>query len=366
MRQMNAMQIMTSKPKKSTYFTLRFNTENSIMKNLFVLFTVLAISTITIAQTTVNFEIIHKLHGEDFAYNQETFSDMGITFDADRLEYYISEISVEHDGGEITEFDDVWILVSAGANTNVQLGTDTIDSIESISFHIGVDQAHNHLDPTQYSSSHPLSLGNPSMHWGWTAGYRFVAIEGNIGADLANNYQFHALGDGNYFQTSVPANAKAQNGAATVQIYANYAHALNNLDIADGFQLHSEIGECITVLENFRDDVFSMEPPADTILPEVIDTTDSTDVTGLAFIRENQVRLFPNPAQDFVRVDFLESSTDVSIELVSSQGVVVYQSQEVGPSMLIPVNTFPNGLYYLQLSSESSGQVLNKPIMVLH
>ena len=142
-----------------------------------------------------------------------------------------------------------------------------------------------------------------------------------------------------------------------MQIYANYAHALNNLDIADGFQLHSEIGECITVLENFRDDVFSMEPPADTILPEVIDTTDSTDVTGLAFIRENQVRLFPNPAQDFVRVDFLESSTDVSIELVSSQGVVVYQSQEVGPSMLIPVNTFPNGLYYLQLSSESSGQV---------
>ncbi|MBK7304311.1 MAG: hypothetical protein IPI90_13940 [Saprospiraceae bacterium] len=27
----------------------------------------------------------------------------------------------------------------------------------------------------------PLAFQDPSMHWGWTSGYRFIALEGMIG-----------------------------------------------------------------------------------------------------------------------------------------------------------------------------------------
>jgi len=313
------------------------------------------LSSVAVSQTNVYFEINHKLHGEDFNLNQESFSDMGITFDAKRLQYYISQISVTHDGGQVTEFEDKYILVTANINTNELLGQGTIDSIESISFYIGVDEAANHSDPSTYPSSHPLAFKNPEMHWGWTAGYRFVAMEGDIGPGLENSYNFHALGDDNYFETTVDVGVKAANGTATVSIYANYANALNSLDIAEGMSLHSEIGECITILENFRDYVFTAEAPADTILPPApVDTVDSTDitfVTELAF--EDQISFYPNPAKDEITVVNSGKVLDAKLKVYGISGDLLLEQRTSTSSTIVPLHQLSAGTYVVYIESDA-------------
>ncbi len=316
------------------------------------------------AQTNVTFEIKHMLHGEEFKLNQETFSDLGITFDAKRLQYYISEISVTHDGGQITEFEDKYILVTANYSTNELLGDGAIDSIESISFHIGVNEPANHSDPSSYSSSHPLAHKNPEMHWGWTAGYRFVAIEGKIGAELDNSYNFHALGEDNYFETTVDIGAKASNNAVKVSIYANYANALNSLDIVDGFTLHSEIGECVTVLENFRDNVFSAEAPADTILPPVIlDTTDSTDITFISeSLSEDMFSVYPNPATNHVSIIATDQNFSGVLSIFGIQGNRYIQQQIKWANSTISIRELPKGAYVIEIRSEQA--IVRKVLMI--
>lgn len=43
------------------------------------------------------------------------------------------------------------------------------------------------------------------MHWGWEAGYRFIALEGKSGPYVNQELQFHCIGDEFYteFQFSV-------------------------------------------------------------------------------------------------------------------------------------------------------------------
>ena len=178
-----------------------------------------------------------------------------------RLEYYVSNIRITHDGGQDTPLTDLYLLVRTEADSVFDLGTLTgIGNVESISFSIGIDQAHNHLDPSTYPAGHPLALHNPSMHWGWAGGYRFVAMEGLVGASFDNVFEVHALGDQNYKNTTVPATAQVEpNGDRTIRLNADYARLLENIDVSQGLISHGTIDEAATLLSNMHELVFSAQ-----------------------------------------------------------------------------------------------------------
>ena len=45
-------------------------------------------------------------------------------------------------------------------------------------FSIGLDSTNNHGDPTVWSGTHALNPSVNNLHWGWTGGYIFAAMEG--------------------------------------------------------------------------------------------------------------------------------------------------------------------------------------------
>ena len=70
---------------------------------------------------------------------------------------------VTHDGGQETALTDKYILVNADDNEVHSLGEWDIQSVESVSFGIGVDAAHNvGIDPTTYPDGHPLAPQQPA------------------------------------------------------------------------------------------------------------------------------------------------------------------------------------------------------------
>ncbi|HEY9178761.1 MAG TPA: MbnP family protein [Flavipsychrobacter sp.] len=213
------------------------------------------------AQTPVQLHINHQLSGGNFSFGQAAQNDLGNSFNVTRLEYYISRISIKHDGGMTTPVPNHYILANGGQAVVDDLGSFNITNVESISFHIGVDTPVNHADPSLQPSGHPLAPKSPSMHWGWSAGYRFVAMEGKSGTSLNQTYEIHALGDQHYFETTVPATGVMKNGKLVIAIKADYAMAIKGINISSGLIAHGDGGDEAKLLANFRDHVFSASSP---------------------------------------------------------------------------------------------------------
>ena len=227
------------------------------MKKIILITTVLVLALTTSAQTDVKLTINHLLGSSDFAFNSEAQNDMGDAFKLQRMEYYISNISITHDGGMVTTASDIYTLQRANKRDTVLLGNFSITTVESISFSVGVDPGVNNANPSQWSASHALSPKNPSMHWGWSAGYRFVALEGKSGTNFAQDFQIHALGNKNYFNQTIATGAESISGALVVALNADYTKAVSQIGMSSGVIEHSENNEAAACLRNFQTKVFT-------------------------------------------------------------------------------------------------------------
>ena len=227
------------------------------MKKVISLITVLVMALNVSAQTDVKLTINHLLGSSPFAFNTEAENDMGDKVKLQRFEYYISGISITHDGGTVTDASDVYILVKANKTDTIQLGNFNVTNVESINFSVGVDPGVNTADPAQWGALHALAPKSPSMHWGWASGYRFVAMEGKSGSNFAQDFQIHALGNKNYFKQSIPTSATDVNGALVVSLNADYTKAVSQIRMANGLIEHSGDKEAASCLRNFQTKVFS-------------------------------------------------------------------------------------------------------------
>lgn len=213
------------------------------------------------SQTDVYFKINHKLGSNSFAYNQTATNNGGIggnnQYQLTRLEYYIAEITLTHDSGITTVIPNKWMLINASDTTNELLGNFNITNLQSISFGIGVESLVNHNDPSLYASNHPLASRFPSMHWGWSAGYRFVALEGNTGTNFGQIFQIHALGDRNYRTQTHNTTGYMRNGDLIIELDADYNQALDFITVNGNLLYHGEQSEAVTLLSNFQTSVFT-------------------------------------------------------------------------------------------------------------
>lgn len=274
------------------------------MKNLSLL-TLLVVSILTVnAQQDVYLKINHKLGSSNFAFNQTTTNNLSNSFNFDRLEYYIAEITLRYDGGQDTTLD-TYILVDAGSTTNQLLGTFSITSLESISFGVGVNTPYNNDDPNLWPTNHPLAPKSPSMHWGWAAGYRFAAFEGKTGTSMNSVWQIHALGNRNYNLQTIPTSGLTSGNTTTIELNADYAKAMNNITVNGNLITHGEIAESVTLLNNFTNGVFSI---------------------GTVGLKENQLVNFsvsPNPSSKDILIQFEDNQNGNELIITSLNGQVV-------------------------------------------
>jgi hypothetical protein len=211
------------------------------------------------AQAPVNLSIYHKLGAIDFAYylpsqNNTPNGDFKLT----RMEYYLTNFSIIHDGGQTTQIpDSLAALVKAGQPTTIALGNYNFSNIEGIKFYVGVPKNLNHKDPALQPNGSPLAYQAPSMHWGWISGYQFIALEGLTSIGLNELTELHAFGDLNYFETTVLSPGSILNGEYYININADYNRALENIDISTGLIVHGDFLQANTMIENFNNYVFS-------------------------------------------------------------------------------------------------------------
>ncbi len=319
------------------------------MKKLLLFTTMfLAMSISSFAQNNVQLNINHKLGDADFAMQTGAKNNLNNDFEVTRLEYYISEISIVHDGGTETLVEDLWILADLSEGTQVDLGDHNINSVEIVKLHIGVSSEYNHLDPSTYPSTHPLAPKNPSMHWGWASGYRFVAFEGNGGSNFNQLFELHGLGDVNYFTTEIPLTTVADNNVVSINIDADYTRALEDINVNNGVIVHGENGEARQCLENFRDYVF-------TASPVVTSTIDVSEVS--------KFEAYPNPTSGNITVT-LEATQDLSykVSVTDLLGQEVLFFDAVNSNSTFDATLDHAGFYFINLIKDGQPVITKKLI----
>ncbi|HSF89339.1 MAG TPA: MbnP family protein [Saprospiraceae bacterium] len=301
------------------------------------------------AQSNVHLVIHHKLGDQDFAMNSPAKNNLDHDFEVTRLEYYISGITLIHDNGTATPVPDTYILVNAASPTEVELGSFPVSEIEAIHFAIGVDPEHNHLDPASFDPSHPLAPKSPSMHWGWTAGYRFLALEGFGGPQYNQLIQLHGLGDQNYIKARVNLNATVVNNEVTINLDADYTRGLENISVNGGVIEHSESGAAQQALENFRNLVFS---------PTEVNTG-TFNSTIL-----HQISLYPNPTADgraYATVTNLDGAV-YEMEVTDILGRQISNVNRINPNTPTDIILPEAGIYFVRLTQEGRPVAVTKLI----
>lgn len=295
----------------------------------------LAMLTLGYGQKQVVLEIKHMLGSEAFELGKVSENNLNQTFKVERLQYYLSYISIIHDNGIKTTLDDLYVLVNAEEKTTIDLGSFDFQSIEAVELHVGVDEAKNHLDPSKYNPSHPLAPKVPSMHWGWTGGYRFVALEGKSGPDLNLEMQIHSLGDANYLTTTILNPVVQDNGTINIVLEADYSRLLESIVIENGLFTHGFDNESITIMENFRDFTFL------NAVPVSIKQTNQVDLS-----------LAPNPCIKGESILINHTNHLSHIVIYDFQGKLV-DSQMVPDNHKISTKNLNPGTYTIQFWDKS-------------
>lgn len=299
------------------------------------IFTILALTFALSAfsQTPVNLNIYHKLGTADFAYNQPSQNNMmNGNFKLTRMEYYMTKFTIIHDGGMITTVpSSVVAIVKANEQTSIALGSFNVTNIEGVKFHIGVHTPANHQDPSVQPSGAPLSFQSPSMHWGWTSGYRFIALEGKTGTAMNQTTELHGLGDANYFETTVMAVGNLFNGEYFVNVDADYNRALENINISQGVIVHGENQEAGVMVANFKNYVFSP----------------SASLAGLTENIAENTSVYPIPSNGSVTISTPANFVGNSIKIFDLSGKLIQEHTLTSGQNKLNVSLQNKGFYIL-------------------
>lgn len=295
------------------------------MKKNILFFAILFASISSFAQTQLNLKINHKLGSNAFAFNDTCYNNLGNKINLSRLEYYLTIVSVTHDGGTVTPIDKV-LLINPNVATLDSLTTINITTLEKVTIAVGVKSTLNHLDPSLYSSSHPLAPKSPSMHWGWTPGYRFVAMEGrSFSITPSRIYEIHSLGDQNYFHTTITTAGVSSTGKKTIELNADYLEALRGIDVSRGPLDHGDYGNNITHLNNFRDYVFT--------------SVEGNPSLGINKINMEQINLSvsPNPSLvgNEIVIKLSEELKEAILLVTDLKGCIVYQQKIISKQIIL-------------------------------
>lgn len=307
------------------------------MKQIYILllsiFTILGAQ----AQTNVYLKINHLLNGQAFAFNTTATNNLNNEFKVKRLEYYVSQVNIIHDGGQVTPAATQYLLLDASSQVNEMIGNLNITSIEGIQMSIGVEAPTNNGDPSAYPAGHPLAPKMPSMHWGWASGYRFVAMEGTSGTGFSQIFEFHALGNTNYHTFTINTAGKTMGNDLIIELDANMDMALKNIDVSSGNVVHGETGDAANLLVNFNRDVFKSTDGNNSI-----GIDENTSMDDLVF--------YPNPSKGRVQL-----KANVSFENQLSFDVKDITGKTIDSEVSEGVFEFnKSGIYFISIYSEST------------
>ncbi|MBT8327407.1 MAG: hypothetical protein KJP21_06770 [Bacteroidia bacterium] len=198
-----------------------------------------------IVNSNLSVSISHEYNGADLNFLTDSYiMPKGDTVNFSRLSYLLSNFYLVNSNDEKVKLEDQYAFISAAEDiTTFELTGVPKGSYKAFGFHLGIDSLVNYGDPNIYPADHPLSPIRNSLHWSWTGGYIFNAIEGML-ADGSENFIYHVTGGKETIEFEYTVFLNKENNALNASLTYDLAEAFKNpeeLDFnIDGYSAHTE------------------------------------------------------------------------------------------------------------------------------
>lgn len=196
--------------------------------------------------------------GEEVELGEELITEDGRSLTFDYFGIYLSEISVYEGESKITLENDVMLILDSNrVFSSVYTPSNTIDSL---TFNVGVNQERNDtLDPTTLSEG-PLAPQNPNMYWSWATGYIFTSMSGVVDTTAAANgsaksgFQYHTGSNDLLRTVTIEASPNRQGNTLKYELNLDLKKALEGVDFTTELSTHTfnNMPLAIKVTENFK------------------------------------------------------------------------------------------------------------------
>jgi hypothetical protein len=273
----------------------------------------------------------------------------------DYFKYYLADITIIHDGGQVLTLGETVYLID-DADYTVYLGAHPVTTVEQVNFLIGVPKRFNTQsgalaqDISSYDASNALSFQSPSMYWGWSSGYMHMITGGKADGNNDNvpesYFELHNLGNNN--QQMVTKNNVIQTNTNANQVDLNFdCHIdrwLNGINLATLGVLHDETGLNVTAMQNVNSQV-------------VFDQSATAGVPTA-----NQVAIQFSSQQGAIQCAWTGQLSETEIMLYDSFGRAM-RKQSIGNAVgqFTWIGLTP-GMYFVQYTDEK-GQTLSRQVV---
>ena len=176
---------------------------------LLVLFTPLLAGSLRI-------DLSHQFDDQPLTLNSLKYKSTE-TLSVSRLSYLISQPALQNEDGSWQELPDQYAFIDASSRrTSFTLTKVPPGTYKSFRFSLGVPKKENHGDPAQYAADHPLNPNLNNLHWDWTGGYIFLALEGKFRTSEKelDGFVYHLANDQNLSRIQLAANFRVKNSTA--------------------------------------------------------------------------------------------------------------------------------------------------------
>ena len=301
----------------------------NIIMRTFIKIILLLSATALLNSAEVNLNLDYNVDGQKFKLNSQYKNELGIKYQITRLDFYMCGFKLDD-----LELDNY--ILATGDYENYTLGEHDVNNVENLTISFGVKKEDNiGQDPNKYGPLHPLAPKNPSMHWGWAAGYRFWVVEGFVDSDNDGQYdksfQYHILGDEAFRTISLKTNANEKNGVIDLNINFNIQKLLKSIDMTK-FGAYHDFYNNSQELRDFINNIIS----SGAITSEVKSSVEDSN---------NDIRVYPNPTSDILNIssEFLNKEYNI----FTLDGISV--SQGVVKSSSITLDKLVSGTYLIKI-----------------
>jgi len=311
------------------------------MKYFFALFLLLLFFTNLTNSKEIILRFSHESNGRSILMSHGSHTVNNTSIKYRRIDYFLSDFKFIKKNNDTLFAENKYILVR-GQTKDFSLGNVDITDINDIinlEYNFGIDKETNHADPSLYPDSHPLSYPYSSMHWGWAAGYRFLAIEGTYSLNngqINSPFEYHLVSD-DYFMTLnyIPVLEEIDN-KIIIQFEINMDDILKDVDFTTNSFVHGT-GSWNDVIANNIKSSNAFRPKF-------------TSVKNLY----PELKLSPIPANDFINL--ITGSINIStfeFKIFNSNGEFI-SDYFPNKSSNLNISSFATGVYYLQITNDKT------------
>ena len=311
------------------------------MRQIFTLvFLGCILSSLTAQDKNLTFKFNHNAGSQPMELNKTVFTiHNGKKVKLTRADFFLSGVSLHASNNDSFKIKDSYVLVSAKEPSK----THSVGSFpENLDFRVvkmdvGIDKDKNHADPTLYPASHPLGPKSPDMHWGWAAGYRFIAIEGlvdnNNDGTPEQEFQFHSLGDALLFQTILDLNGSHHVETEPMVINLDYIKLFDALSMSGNLIQHGSGTLNKNVLLNAATKNF--------LNPQIISSTTNVPLDQIAKMIQNNRN---------ITVAFKNKGLEKSIRVFNTSGGLVQNYITGDDEFTFELANIPSGNFFISIS----------------